>query len=432
MVDDAVAQFLHFGYLPRLQRTPQVLARVMTACTGAPDDSNRPPREDQLVDAGVHALRSCFGDVDGAVHVVPLSGGLDSRAVLAGLVDRGRRGDVVAVTVGTPGTFDVDIARQVAARAGVRHEVIDLREVRLDQRSLVGALVASRAASWAFDVFFHRLIPHRFGHDATYWSGFMGGELAGSHVPAEPHESWSDAVRQFVAHGRFCATDVTARIGFTPERHLPQQPWCDGRIVPYGDQLDFGVRQDSYVRRTVLVEGYDYRTPFLTPGWVRFMLAVPPALRRGEQLFKRILTAAFPDLFSLPAKNTAGLGIDASPWRVTAKVRLMKVAQSLRQGTVVGDLRRRRLPVPFRMVNYVDFAAALQAKPDTRGLVQQLVRALDARGAVDWLNGAELWAAHERSGGDFDLACALTLLASLELNLRADSERETPLFGRDG
>jgi hypothetical protein len=57
--------------------------------------------------------------------------------------------------------------------------------------------------------------------------------------------------------------------------------------------------------------------------------------------------------------------------------------------------------------------------------------ALDRRRIVDWVSGVDLWKRLQGSRGDLDLACALTLLASLELNLRADGRRASPLFQPD-
>ncbi|MDQ4131789.1 MAG: asparagine synthase-related protein [Actinomycetota bacterium] len=429
MPDDAVAAFLHFGYLPPAEPIPRLLAQVLDALP-----VSRPPRppadEEEVLERGTAALRSCFAAPGAGPHVVPLSAGLDSRAVLGGLLAAGLREDLVAVTVGTPGTFDFEIARRVAAHAGVVHEAIDLTEVSLDAGAMERAVVDSGAASWAFDVFFHRLIPARFGPGATYWSGFMGGELAGSHVPAGPEVSWPAAVQRFVSHARFCARPQLAPAGFDAGRAMPSQPWAARERLAYGDQLDFGVRQDGYVRRTVIVEGYDYRTPFLTASWLAFILSVPLGLRRGEHLFKRLLMAEYPSLFSLPTKNTAGLPLNTRPARVTAQIRLLKIAAAVRSGSIGRVVKDRRLPVPFRMLNYLDFPAALRSRPDMRSLVFDLVRALDERGVIGWLSGARLWAEHERAGGDFDLACALTLLASLEVNLRADASRATPFFAQ--
>jgi hypothetical protein len=422
--DDAVAAFLHFGYVPR--RDGDLLERIAAALS-APAEK----RVGDFVRTGTGVLTSCFAPPDGRLHVVPLSGGLDSRAVLAGLLGAGVKDSVVAVTVGTPGTFDFEIARQVAARAHVRHELIDLRTVEHDAESLESALVASDATSWAFDVFYHRMIPARFGHSATYWSGFLGGEVAGSHFVVGSPDSWPGAVRGFVDHARFCAGPAVSGPARRPDALLPAEPPVPRELLSYGDQLDFGVRQDSYVRRTVVVEGYDYQTPFLSEPWLRFMLSVPPDLRQGEALFKRILTATYPDLFSLPTKNTAGLPLGAGSAAVTGRIRFMRAEAALRHGSL-SQIMRGASPLPFKMLNYLDFPAALRDKADVRDTVLELVSALDRRALAGVARGVRLWEQLRRNRGTSDLACAVTLLASLELNLRADGRRPRPLFGAYG
>jgi asparagine synthase (glutamine-hydrolysing) len=54
--------------------------------------------------------------------VVPLSGGYDSRLLVAGLVERGH--PVTAFTFGRPGHPDVEVSREVAARLGVDWELV--------------------------------------------------------------------------------------------------------------------------------------------------------------------------------------------------------------------------------------------------------------------------------------------------------------------
>ena len=415
---------MHFGYVPRPEHS--VIDAVVGSLSGHFEQQPKPDRSD-LIRSGAAALRSGFRAVEGPLHVVPLSGGLDSRAVLANLLASGAK-DLVAVTIGTPGTFDFEIAKQVAIRAKVPHELIDLRTVEVDERALEAALIDSDASSWALDVFFHRLVPAHFGPNATYWSGFMGGELAGAHTTLEPAATWEMAKQNFADHGAFCRGNSLARPDFLPAGQLPQDPWCHPGILPYSDQVDFGVRQESYVRHVVVVKGFDYRTPFLSEPWLRFILGAATHLRHDELLFKRILLTEFPDLYSLPTKNNAGLPLTAPRARVHTRIRLLKIAEALRTKPTLAKVAGRRSPVPFRMLNYLDFAAALRSRPDMRELVHELIRALDERGVISWLKGMQLWDLHERAGFGFDGACDLTLLASLELNLRAERARPEPLF----
>ena len=421
--EEHLSSFLHYGYVPRPEQT--LIDHVRTSLAAHPHTGDA--QDDELIRSGAKALRSGFDSLETGLHVVPLSGGLDSRAILASLLAAGIRDDLVAVTIGTPGTFDFDIAQRVASVAKVRHERIDLRSIDLDEQMLERALLDSKAASWVFDVFFHRLIPIRFGPDATYWSGFMGGELAGSHVTPNPSVSWPAALGAFAAHEAYCRGRSVAPASFDPVSELPLRPWCDPSLLAYGDQLDFGVRQ-AYIRRVVVVEGFKYREPFLAREWVRFILGVPTEHRHDERLYKRILLEEFPELFSLPSKNSAGLSLTAHQARVTARIRWLKIREIVRTRPPMKNRAAWRSPMPFPMLNYLDFASALRSRPHIRELVHGLVRALHERGAVPWIDGTEVWTSQERDGFTFDGACILTLLASLELNLRADGSRPKPFF----
>jgi hypothetical protein len=240
--------------------------------------------------------------------------------------------------------------------------------------------------------------------------------------------SWSDAVADFVANNRFCGFAGLARPGFDPEAFLPGEPPFEAAALSYSDQLDFGIRQERYIRPTVIVDGYRYRTPFLHASWAGFILGVPDELRREERLYQRVLHAAFPDLYRLPTKNTLGLPVGTPKWIVTGRRRSLKAAAALKARPLRHGLRRRGFSPPFPLLNYIDFAAGLNRRPDLKELAFEAITALDRRGIADWVSGVDLWKRQQGSRGDFELACALTLLASLELNLRADERRANPLF----
>jgi len=425
-VRDTASAFLYFGYLPRMEEglnRQLVETRARAQALSLADLSMH-----ELTELGAKSLAEAFDDLGGGDHVIPLSGGLDSRAILGALLAAGLRDRIVTVTMGTPGTLDYEIGRRVANAAGVAHETIDLTSVELDAAALESVVAESGASSWVFDLLFHRLIPRRFGRGPTYWSGFMGAELAGSHKPDNALTSWSDAVADFVAHNRFCGFAGLARPGFDPEAFLPGEPPFEAAALSYADQLDFGIRQERYIRPTVIVDGYRYRTPFLHPSWAGFILGVPNEMRSEEHLYQQVLRAAFPDLCRLPTKNTLGLPVGTPKWIVTARRRSLKAAAALKARPLRRGLRRRGFSPPFPLLNYIDFAAGLNRRPDLKELVFEAISALDRRGIADWVSGVDLWKRQQGSRGDFDLACALTLLASLELNLRADERRASPLF----
>jgi asparagine synthase (glutamine-hydrolysing) len=86
----------------------------------------------KLVRAGIEDAVRVRLDTDLPVGVV-LSGGLDSSLTL--LLAREMHPDVVAFTIGAPGSPDLDYATLLTHELGVRHEVIRMRprDIRLDQ-----------------------------------------------------------------------------------------------------------------------------------------------------------------------------------------------------------------------------------------------------------------------------------------------------------
>lgn len=402
--DSRISAFLHYGYVPLSSAERSHLPWMR------PVAPNHTADQDILVQQGITALRSAFDDVTGSVHIVPLSGGLDSRAILALLLERGLREQIVAVTFGVPRTFDFELGRTVAQAAGVRHEPIDLSAFTLEQDAL--ETTARELTNWTYliDAVYNRIVCRRFGRNATYWSGFMGDPLAGSHLLPVDSPTWQEARVAFAERNRYGAAAELTPPGFRPESILPARPILHDTRLCFDEQLDFALRQETCIRPLVLPGGYDYRTPFLHPSWVNFILNVPRRLRVGEKLYKQLLTTMFPRLFSLPVKANVGLPLSAPAWQVELrKVRLgiHKTANRLLP----------RFPWPiYSTINYLDFDRALRTNDQVRALFYDNLFELDRLNAVPWLDIDALWQAHQR--GHANLGFTFRLLLSLAVYLR--------------
>ena len=68
--------------------------------------------------------------------VVPISGGLDSRAILSGLLEFTDASCIHTCTFGLPKTFDFEIGNRVAAFAGTKHTSFDLSQYTFDNEVL--------------------------------------------------------------------------------------------------------------------------------------------------------------------------------------------------------------------------------------------------------------------------------------------------------
>lgn len=411
------ACFLYYGFTP-LPLSPEDVAfwsRPAAREAGEAGDVNAP--EEELVDRGVEILREVCGAPAGDLHVVPLSGGGDSRLLLALLLEAGLRDRLVAVTFGSPGTLDFELGRRVARRAGVRHEEIDLTRVPIDQAGLEACIARHPGMSTAWDDYFNELIPARFGPDAVYWSGYMANTINGVHSSVVL-PGWEQARARFAARNRMARSADLRHPEFDPVRVLPEAPLFPGSVWNDYEQLFIGVKYHSRLRQVLLTPGYDIRTPFCDPRWVGFVATLPLPLRREEDLARRVMLRAAPDLFALPVKGKLGLPLDASRGRYTwARVR-----------SRASRLLRERFPgfaqKPAAKTNYIDFDVELRRNQALRDLVRDNLDRLGARGLADWVDIESLWSAHERCEANHGRA--LSMLASLEMNARVRERAVAP------
>jgi hypothetical protein len=400
---------LHFGYI--VPPTREVTSCAWYVSNGASLRSAISQNENELIEYGSSILCRIFEDVDSAHHVVPLSGGLDSRAILGGLIHAGLRNDVTAVTFGVRGTLDYELGRTVAKALGVKHVEINLDEMEVTTQSLVDMVLREDLNCWLFDCYYNRLIPKMFGQNARYWSGFMGDPLAGSHLARTESLEWRTAVDRFLARNRFAGHVRLAHPDAHLDTCLPREPFLQREWLTYDEQIDFAVRQESYIRRVVTVEGYDYQTPFLDREWVKFILSVPVHLRRAERLYSKILLHAFPEAFSLPTKRAYGLAMGDPPWRIQRRRYAARLMNRLVLHTPFLPARTDPLQ------NYINFAEAIRRRKDFRTLVRENIRDLRKRDLLDWLDLDHFMDGHLR--GRRDYSRELTLLVSLEVLLKA-------------
>lgn len=416
----AVGDFLHYGHtfcasLEHRSGRAHLPDEVRAATRGGPFRETA----DELVGMGVQALQETFvGALDefdplrNRTHVVPLSSGLDSRTILAGLLgaDGISRDQIRTVTFGTPGSWDFDVGRAIANTVGVDNVAVDLTApaFRWDLEELYDYAASQEAPNKFFEGYVNASLSRVVdAADPVFWSGVMGDAVAGKETTTTPEPSWADACRSFAAFNRL--TDARLRPpGYDPTAALPAEPWLPRDRLTYRDQLTLGVERPCFLEPLIVSPDHAHRyvRVFLRPEWLSFVLRVPRELRARRNLFKRIVRAFAPDLFAFPTDAANGQPIGSPKWRVvfggvTARLR-MRVA------------RRAGIDVVDPWVNYLDFDAALRRDTPLRATVHELVDRFDDRELLGWLDAAELRRAHQRGDGS---ELPLRLVASLELYL---------------
>ncbi len=415
-----ISFFLRCGFLPKYQK--DVLSHFFLEndlLELKRNTQTETGNESLIIEKGIRALKSSFKNITGDIHIVPLSGGLDSRTILAELIDVGLKDKIITVSFGSPGAYDYEIGAMVANKLRLQHKKFDLTNVEVNHDLLIET--AKNYGSWTFliDAYYNSLICKEFGENATYWSGMMGGELAGSHLPYFESNSWTEAKRYFLKWNQFSQSINLSQPEYNLEENLPFSPLLDRSILRYDDQLDFAFRQQNYIKRVVMFNGYNYKAPFLSSEWVKFILSIPRQYRINKYIYKNILLKAYPKLFSLPTTNNFGGSLNISRNRIYYRYILNGIRKRIDNyhnlNTKYLDNIWRYFNI-YQNVNYIDFNEAIRNRDDFKSLVHDNMRDLKNRNILDWLDIDLILRQHQKK--KYNHGSALMLLTALEISLK--------------
>lgn len=404
----SIHSFLSFGYFLDYDRDecPIDFSRIDHApYVGLP--------EAELVRIGANKLRQSFAALfrSGADHVIPLSGGLDSRLIVGALRECTEAKNLQTVTFGVPGTYDYDLGCLVGRQAGTRHSALPINHFSYHEDELLDrakrmrdqVIVFHCVPLWHFDRLFGR---------SVLWSGYVGDAVAGSHLRDHASTSWDEAKRKYVQRLRLVRTQ---RLDRCSEEDMMQH-LSIGDLPPstltYDEQLLFAEGVRKFTAPTVLLDGFDFLTPFINSPWMDFMFSVPTRYRLDERLLITIGQTAYPDLFGLPTKMNYGSVLGSRKELALAK----RVVNKARKAV------RRYVPsVGWAPMLYDDFDERYRDSPDLIAIARKSLADLGARGIVGWLDLDRLWRQHRDRRGNF--ADALNALVSLEIVLKSRESR---------
>lgn len=325
------------------------------------------------------AFEACLSDVGGEI-VIPLSGGLDSRFILAMAAELGLAQRTLAMTWGGPGCLDLAIAPRLAAHYGVRHERFEICNWRLSFDDLAG--VYAGGAHWTdlvrayVNQAWRGLAPQA---DAVV--GYLGNSTAGGRCEAD------GADNDFVAAvAAFEKVNVKRRAGGCMIDASARQRLMAADRISWPEQLDLVYRQHGYLRRVLAPAGANARTPLAHRHWVQFMYALPAAMRSGKRFYMLFLQQRFPAAFALGGAASYGRGMHAPAW----ERRLGRIA--LRSMHALRNVGRTHGFFGFDKYGDAHDIAAMTLDAGAPGAYARSLRRRPARAepedAADWHNAA--------------------------------------------
>lgn len=424
---DAVRAYLRIGYVPgtsTLFRDVECLpggCRVQLAGTSwevlarnqTPAPRSTTNRSAALQEASalfVSAVRR--GIQPGVRPLVPLSGGMDSRAILAALLEVLPAFEIDTYTHGTFGANDFELGNLVARHAGTRHVSIDLDRVPFTMDALEAAALWSDAnTDLAQPAVWHR-IARVFGTSTPQWTGFTGDGLGGSHFRAGPTEERA-AVEAYLTEESVYYDWYDRSLPWSGEARLVATQTAYDRSLSRHEAIWFDNHVERYTSHHIFMNAFETVNPFMDDAFVDFMLSLPPAWREGKSFFDEMIRGRFPGLFELPTKGGSWRDAGARQLLWNAQMQARKVAWRAVPGLV-------RHP----MMSYLDFGHALRHRADVRELADELLHGLASRALLDGNEVRRRWASHR--SGKANHRYLLTLLMSLEIALRVFTDRSGP------
>jgi hypothetical protein len=316
---------------------PDSLLRI--ADTGMTFESLNPPGPlsvgvslDDAVDALENALLRVYDPyADIGSLLIPLSGGLDSRVLLALAVDLGL--DVHAWTFTlVRHSKEEALARAVARSLGVPHTVsyVSEEELRSAAPAFIRATSAQKSLEHLHGYPARRDPPDRFSVEA---SGIAGGMVCGGALllPA-------DTTPTKVEH----ASAMRYLAGHDPRRLQMRLPG----VPQWGERLDDLV-SDWYaaVNKTPrladfiflrnrpsrfsfwgpisLRDRFDYTAPFLDEDLIRCCYGLPEAWHRDANAYRELILRRWPSLAAIAWEKT-GTPLSRSPGRLARRARALR------------------------------------------------------------------------------------------------------------
>lgn len=282
-----INDYLHFGYVPEfgdISKISHILSLKKTRDLST-------TKEVDLIEEGIEILNKTFDNLvdnnSGKKHLVPLSGGLDSRLIFCALAERIDPEEIQAVTYGTPYSHDYEIPKKVLGKyPGISFKRINCTKLDYSLSNLI--IAAKDGGHWCStpDMFINRTAL-KLGEDYFRWSGFLGGPVAGNNTDPNYNTISSYAESQ----------KTSKKLRITSENYRPEASvvHSDKKLLdltPYEVLSLYNLAAANGVQ-ILFPNSAEVIAPFLDRNWNEFMLQLPKNIDRICTCTKRLFVACF-------------------------------------------------------------------------------------------------------------------------------------------
>jgi asparagine synthase (glutamine-hydrolysing) len=368
----------------------------------------------------------------GKKFIIPLSGGFDSRAILAATLNCSSKDDIITYTFGDKGSYDYEIGKMIAQKTGVRNIPlgVEKKDFKNQYKISIDDTEGMIDATPYFAIRGYQKL-NMFGDRII--TGFMGGEIMGSLVLPKmmkfrlKSKRDYNRARNLIFNWRkrhdYKIVKKLCNLTLKDELYYKQtfnQLTRDLNKVNSKEFIDYCTswlyknEEWNYTSFCVLRfrNLFEYSIPFLDNDLVDFMLKIPPKLRLNKYLYKSMLLKKYPELFSLPTKNNYGHGIDAD----AVSILLSRIFLYLKRksNSICNKIMKRNFFLD-KNNNYIDYNNLLRTNKEYREFINHYINKVKNREYFNKDYIENIWKL--QINGKKNYAMFLGLLVTFELFL---------------
>jgi hypothetical protein len=310
---------------PGIQRVPpgSILhfadGKVSLTSVAAIDTLHRGPADPE---EAVEALNASVAHLAGDNPHLSLSGGFDSRVILSAMLRLGLRPRLI--TMGQDDATDVKVARRMAERFDLPHQLITLNlEDFFDQATTISSITNGTKTAWHWHTYLYPLkaaIPAT----ATFFVGTLG-EFARSYYFDRGELGRLASLAPVSALRRFWQMKLDRHPSFEPDELQDMAPQLAAELTPegrsrraekltgfcHGEFLNgltryyFEQRVPNFYANGIRMyrASSQWRSPFHNRRWIEAIWNLPDHWKLGSNWHRHAIARNCPDLLAFPEEN---------------------------------------------------------------------------------------------------------------------------------